>query len=128
MRAFRSPAAAALCLPVFLVAVSGCDMMSANLRAQETAEWRKTYQLQAGGRVEIRNVNGKIDVEPSTGNTVEIVAVKRARGASPEAARQALGRIEIIENASPSDVRVETRVPRGSGFFQMGGTEVHYTV
>ena len=58
----RHSAAAAVVLPVLLVAASGCDMATAHLRVQETAEWRKTYQLAAGGRVEIRNVNGKIDV------------------------------------------------------------------
>ena len=40
-----------------------CDIAMADLRQKETAEWRKTYDLKAGGRLEISNVNGKIDVD-----------------------------------------------------------------
>ena len=93
----RSPLAF---LPVLLVAVSGCDIVTADLKARETAEWRKSYQLSPGGRVEIRNVNGRIDVQPSTGNTVEIVALKSARAGTSEAAKEALDRIEILDTSS----------------------------
>jgi hypothetical protein len=128
MRTVRTRVVAALCLPVVLASLSACDIVTADLKAQETAEWRKSYTLQPGGRVDISNVNGKIDVEPSTGNSVEVVALKSARGASPEAARQALERIEIIEAASPSAVRIETKIQRASGMFSHGGVEVRYTV
>ena len=79
---------------VFLsAATAGCDIAMAHLNEKETAKWHQTYQLQPGGRVEISNVNGKIDVEPSTGNTVDVTAVKKARGAgSREAAKAALER------------------------------------
>jgi bifunctional DNA-binding transcriptional regulator/antitoxin component of YhaV-PrlF toxin-antitoxin module len=119
---------AALVLPV-LFAVAGCDLAMADLKAKETAEWRKTYQLQPGGRVEIVNVNGRIAVEPSDGNTLEVVALKSARGSTPEGAKEALGRVEIREEASPNAVRIETKVERGaSSFFNHGGVEVAYTV
>src|SRR3954449_1224631 len=94
---------------VFLsAATAGGDIAMAHLNEKETAEWRRTYELQPGGRVEISNVNGKIDVEPSTGNTVEVVAEKTARAGSREAAKEALARIEIVETASPASVRIET--------------------
>jgi hypothetical protein len=124
----RTRVVPALCLPVLLAAVSACDIVTANHSAQETAEWRKSYELQPGGRVEISNVNGKIDVQPSAGNTVEVHAVKTARGHSPEAARQALERIQIVEASSPAAVRVETKVQRVSGLFNTGRAEVQYTV
>src|SRR6185436_3339794 len=81
-------------LPVLLlpVLVAGCDIVTANLRSEETAEWHKSYQLDANGRLEINNVNGKIGIEPSGGNTVEVTAIKKARGATPEAAKAALER------------------------------------
>jgi len=126
----RSRRAAAVVLPLMLLvtaASSGCDIVTADFKSRETAEWRKTYELQPGGRVEITNVN-RIDVTPSAGNTVEIVAVKTARAGTQEAARAALERIEIREDASASSVKVETKVARVNGFFNMGGTEVHYTV
>jgi hypothetical protein len=115
-------------LPVLLVAVSGCDIVTADLKARETAEWRKSYQLSPGGRVEVRNVNGRIEVQPSEGNTVEIVALKSARAGSPEAAKEALGRIEIVDSSSGDLIKVETRLPRGGGMFNMGSSEVRYTV
>jgi hypothetical protein len=128
MTRVRPHAAVVLCLPLLLTAVSGCDLVTADLKAQETAEWRKSYELQPAGRVEIRNINGKIDVEPSTGNRVEVLALKSARGATPEAAREALGRIEILESASPAAVKIETKVTRGGGMFRSDGGEVRYTV
>jgi DUF4097 and DUF4098 domain-containing protein YvlB len=120
-------------LPLLVVvsaATAGCDIAMADYKQRETAEWRKTYELQPGGRVEITNVNGKIDVTASTGNTVEIVAEKSARAGSSEAAKEALGRIEIQDTASPSEVRVETRVNRngGGGLFGRANQQVHYTV
>lgn len=118
---------AALVLPAVL-ATAGCDIVTADFKHKESTEWRKTYELQPGGRVEIGNVNGKIDVEPSTGNTVEIVALKTARAGSAEGAKQALERIQIREEASPSSVKVETNIQRNHSFFNMGGAEVRYTV
>src|SRR5688572_4578229 len=85
-------------LPVLFVASAGCDIAMADFREQETAEWRKTYELQPGGRIEIANVNGKIEVTPGHGSTVEIFAKKIGKGASKEAAKQALDRIQIIES------------------------------
>lgn len=114
-------------LPLLLL-VSACDIVGSEYSSQETAEWRKTYELQPGGRIEIRNVNGAIEVEPAAGDTVEVVAIKRARGGSPELAKEALDRIEIVEDVSPDAIRLETRHPRSSGLFQRGGGEVRYTV
>jgi hypothetical protein len=119
---------AAILLPLVLAGAAGCDIVSADLRHTETAEWRKTFELQPGGRVEVANVNGRIDVEPSSSNVVEVVAHKMAKGATPEAAREALNRIEIREDASPSSIRIETRHQRGGGFFNRGGGEVNYTL
>ena len=34
-----------------LVALQGCDVVTADLKHSETAEWRKTYELAPGGRV-----------------------------------------------------------------------------
>jgi hypothetical protein len=109
-------------------ASAGCDIVTADFKTKETAEWRKTYQLQPGGRVEVTNVNGRIDVEPSQGNSVEVIAQKSARGATSEAAKQALDRIQITEDASPAGIRIETKLQRTGGLFNHGGLEVSYTV
>lgn len=127
MRQGRARLATLALLPVLAIAASGCDVLTADLKHTETAKWEKTFQLASGGKVEIRNVNGKINVEPSSGSTVEVVAIKTAKGATPEAAREELGRIEITEQASADSVRIETKVARGERWFG-GGAQVAYTV
>jgi len=121
-----------LVFPVLVVAsaaAAGCDIAMADLRQKETVEWRKNYDLQPGGQLEISNVNGKIEVQPGTGNSVEVVAEKSARAGSVEAAREAIGRIEIQEKVSPTNVRIETKTQRGSGgFFGGWNQEVRYMV
>src|SRR5438270_10630851 len=72
-----------------VLASAGCDLITADLRAEQTANWQKSYPISANGTVDIENVNGKIEVEPSSGSTVEVTAVKKARGASDEAAKAA---------------------------------------
>jgi hypothetical protein len=127
MTRLRTRSLAAVWLPVLFLSAAGCDIVTAEYGSQESAEWRKTYDLKPGGRVEIHNVNGKIDVEPSGGDRVEVVAQKTAKAGSPEAAKEALARIEIVEDASPDAVRIETKVPRSSGLFRASG-EVRYLV
>jgi hypothetical protein len=125
----RFPAAGAVpLLFISLVALQGCDVITADLKHSETAEWRKTYELSPGGRVEISNVNGRIDVEPSAGNTVEVVAQKVAKAGSPAAAKEALERIEIREDVQKESVSIATKLPRGGGWFDMGGAQVKYSV
>jgi hypothetical protein len=120
----------AVVLMLAVTAAGGCDLAIADYKQKETAEWRRTYDLQPGGRLEINNINGKIDVEPSSGQTVEIVAEKTARAASSEAAKQALERIEIQESASPGSIRIETKVQRGQGgiFGGASNQQVNYAV
>jgi DUF4097 and DUF4098 domain-containing protein YvlB len=111
------------------IAAAGCDIVTADLRAEESAQWHKSYTLDAKGRLEIHNVNGKIQVEPSSGSTVEIDATKKARGASPEAAKAALERVTIAEDVSDGHIRVDTKIARSEGFsFGNGGVQVEYHV
>ena len=122
--------AAILVLPVLLVASAACDIALSEQREKETVEWRKTYELQAGGRVEIGNINGKIDVRRGEGTKVEVVAEKIAHGPSKEAAKEALGRIDIKDDATTASlVKVETKLQRGNGgLFSGGNLQVQYTV
>ncbi len=118
-----------LVLPVLFASVSACDIAMADYSQKATADWRKTWDLQPGGRVEIRNVNGKIDVQPSTGSVVEVVAHKTASAGSAEAAQDALGRIEIAEEASNRGIRLETRAQKpAGGVFGRANQQVNYVV
>jgi len=117
----------ALLLPLLLV-TAGCDLVTAEFRSEETSEWRKTYPFTGTERVEISNVNGKIDVRPGDTDKVEVIALKKAKGPSPEAAKAALDRIHIVENVSSGTIKLETKVDRGGGPFNGGGTQVEYRV
>lgn len=119
--------------PILIVpaclALGACDIVTADFRAQETSEWNKTYPLDANGRVEIGNVSGKIEVQPSAGTTVEVHALKRAKGATSDAAKAALQRATIVDESSPTHVKIETKIERSPGsFFNTGGVQVDYTV
>ncbi len=107
------------------VALTGCDLVMTDLSAQSTETWTKTYALAPGGRVDVSNINGRIEVQPADGSQVEVRAEKIGKGATDEAAKQALGRIEIVEHASDTEIRLETKVA-GMGGFNLGGTEVRY--
>lgn len=118
----------ALLLPLLLAASAGCDIAMADFKEQQSSTWTKTYELQPGGRLELSNVNGRIEVQPSTGTSVEIIAEKTAKAASVDAAKRALDEVEIAETVSPDSVKIETRVQRGSGIFGHSSTQVKYTV
>ena len=120
----------AVFVPLLLasIATTGCDIVTADLRHEESTEWHKTYQLDQGGRVEIGNVNGKIEVEPSTGSTVDVTAVKKARGATPEAAKAALDRATINEEVTSGRLKIETKIARSDGIFGGNNLSVEYRV
>jgi hypothetical protein len=128
MRKLRTIPLAAIALPLLLAGSAGCDIAMADHKEKETSEWRKTYELQPGGRVEIGNVNGRIEIVPGEGNTVEVVAIKTGQGPSREAAKEALSRIDITEEVSPAVVKLSTRMRSQSGLFGGGGLHVLYTV
>jgi hypothetical protein len=120
---------------VFTLAVvmAGCDIavdghggLGFGLAAgKATDQWTRTYQVAPGGRLELINVNGRITAEASDGAAVEVVADRTAKGASDEAAKDLLGRIEMREEVGADRVRVEVRAPRMNG---PSGHEFTWTV
>jgi hypothetical protein len=116
-------------LTLTLAGSAACDLAMVDFREQASERWSQTYELEPGGRFELRNVNGRIDVQPSEGRAVEVVAEKIARGATPEAAKDALGRVRIEESVTPQVVRIETQTDRTDGVFsRTGNVSVRYTV
>jgi DUF4097 and DUF4098 domain-containing protein YvlB len=111
--------------PLALV-LSACDVHLGNLAGRATDEWTHTYPLTAGGQVRIGNTNGKVEIEGTDGNTVEIRAERIARGVTDTAAQELLPRIEIKEDISPDRVAVETG--RMSGIMFGASFEVRYHV
>jgi DUF4097 and DUF4098 domain-containing protein YvlB len=116
--------ALALALPF----AAACDIVGGFAGNEKASEpWSKTYQLSAGGRVEITNVNGRIELTGSDTDKVEVNAEKVGHGNSQEAAREALKRIQIEETVAPDRVQLVTKLQKAAGF-NMGNGEVRYTV
>lgn len=106
---------------------AGCDIVVGSFSEQQTERWSKTYELKPGARFELRNVNGRIRVGPSSGRTVEVEAEKVGRAGSVEAAKAALERVTIEEDASDGNLRITTRMDRTEGFTH-ANVNVAYTV
>ena len=121
----------ALCLVAVLGA--GCDInvgehgLSMDVAAGKAQdEWTRSYTLGAGGRLEVVNVNGTIEVTPADGAAVSVRAERIAKASNDEEARELLKKVEIVETASADRVRIETRVPKMS--WRRSGHEVRYYV
>lgn len=95
--------------------------------ADVTEEERFSYTLEPGGRISLENVNGGVVVEGGDGDVVEIIAVKKADD------RETLDGIEILIDARPDAIRIETRHPKenkwfGISFGSGNGGGVDYTL
>ncbi len=118
---------------LFTVAVAGCDIavdghggLDFGLAAGKASdEWTRTYQVPAGGRLELINVNGRITAEASDGTAVEVSAARSTKASTDEAAKALLDRIEMREEVGAERVRVEVRAPRMTG---PSGHEFTWTV
>src|SRR5262249_8915510 len=69
--------------------------------------FQRTYPLEPGGRFQLQNVNGSVEVTSWDRQEVEVRAVKSARRN-----RADLERVQIEVEALLNSVRVETRYPR----------------
>jgi hypothetical protein len=92
-------------------------------------EWRRTYTLPSGGRLEIINVNGVIEVFPASGPEVEVVARREVRTRTEEEAKARLARAQMIEDVGPDHVKIEARSSDQSGSFgPQGRINIQYRV
>jgi len=124
-------------LPVVLVAllafgtaacdvnIGGGDFNLGVASGRATDEWSRKYQVASGGRFEVVNVNGQVQVEQATGSEVEVRAERIAKASTDEAAKELLGKVEMAETKMADGVKLETRAPKNWG---RGGVEVKYFV
>ena len=92
---------------VFAVAL----LVSGSLFASVTEEETFTYQLDDGGRFSVSNVNGSIKVTGGDGNSVEIIATKKASN------QKELDKIEIEITHSASEIVVETELGESGSWY-----------
>ena len=107
---------------VLSAALAGCDIAVDSHGGFDFAaagkaadEWTRTYKMQAGGRLELINVNGRIAAEASDGSEVEVRAERSAKAPTEDAAKALLEKIEMREEVGDARVRVEVRSPRITG-------------
>src|SRR4029453_12139168 len=118
-RLFRSHAAAAAGCVALALAGAACDVNLGNgdfslglVSGQATDTWTRNYTVAAGGRFEVVNVNGLVQGEPGTAPGIEIRAERRAKASSDEAAKELLGKVQMLEDVKADAVRVEAKPPK----------------
>ena len=107
--------AALLGVAVAALALAGCDVVvsSLDLRGRATDQWTRTYQVAPNALIDIANVNGGIEVTGGSGSAVEVSAERIAKGMTDEDAKKLLGQVQVVEDATPSRVRLEIKTPAG---------------
>lgn len=92
-------------------------------------EWQRTYALPKGGRLEIINVNGVIDVQPSAGSQVEVLARRQVQTRTEEEAQARLAKVEMLEDVGADHVKIEARTnDQGVSFGPHGRVRIEYRV
>lgn len=86
-------------------------LASGSLYASATEEETFSFKLNEGGRFSISNVNGSITVTGGSGDSVEIIAIKKADN------QKDLDGIEIEISHSADEVVVETELGKSKGWF-----------
>jgi hypothetical protein len=85
------------------VGEQGVSVDIANGKASDL--WTRSYPITPGGRLEIVNTNGNINLTPGTGSTIEVQATREVRAGSEEAAEAFLRSHQSIqEQAAPDRV------------------------
>jgi hypothetical protein len=119
----RLPAAVALAVLAWPLAA--CELATASYRAEARDTWTRSFTVAPDGRVEVQNTNGTIEVEATSGTTVEVRAERVAKAGTEDAAKELLKEIEVVVEESPGGVRLESRYPRG---MNRGSSEVKYWI
>ncbi len=104
----------------FLIALLATGSLFASVTEEETF----SYKLDDGGRFSLSNVNGSVVVTGGAGDSVEIVATKKADN------QEDMDKIEINISRSADEISVETEIGKSEGWFShnSGSGSVKYEV
>lgn len=86
-------------MQIAIAAVSFVTLACAPAAAQREDTFRWSGELAAGKTIEVSGINGDVQARPSSGRTVEVVAVKRGDEDDPRSVS-----IEVIEGADGIEV------------------------
>lgn len=88
------------------------------LSAVATADVKETeehsFKVGSGARISLENINGEITVTGGSGDTVKVIARKKA------GSQEYLDGIKVVIDADDEYVRIETRHPKSDGWFNWG--------
>ena len=123
----RTPGAlAALMVAVIAAFSTACNLqIGTGIEAKET--WTRTYEVKAGATLSVREANGKVRVEATDGDKIEVTATKISTAPSEEAAKKDLKEFTISENATPMLVELDSS-SRGMQFVLHQSRRVEYEI
>jgi hypothetical protein len=90
------------------VTIKDGDVSINQLHGRATREWTREYPLAIGGRVEIVNPNGSIDVQAGPEGKVAVVAILAAHAMTDDRAKDTLSDASIEESAAPNHIKLTT--------------------
>lgn len=96
-------------------AVTGLLVFSTALTAdvKETEEF--DFEVNSGARISLENINGEISISGGSGDTVHVVAKKKA------GKQEYLDELKVVIDADEDYIRIETRHPKSEGgWFKWG--------
>lgn len=105
------------------VTIKEGDVSFVQLHGRATQEFNRHYPLAAGGRVELINTSGPVEVSAGPSGNVLVAALLSARAMTDERANDLLSEARIEESTTPDHVKLTTVRGRRSG-----GVQVNYKV
>ena len=101
------------------VTIKDGDIKNVSIRHKASQEWNRHYPLTDGGRVEIVNSVGPIEVAAGPAGTVDVAAVIQAGAVTETRAKEILSEVTLEETVRPDHVRVATVRKSGRGGFDV---------
>jgi hypothetical protein len=105
-----------------LVTAAGCDVTIKDgdvsvrhSRGRATQEWNRKYPLAHGGRFEITNSSGPVEIVAGPPGQVEVAAVMTATSMTDERAAEVLRAAAIDETVAPDRIALVTQQNRRGG-------------
>jgi DUF4097 and DUF4098 domain-containing protein YvlB len=96
-------------------------LVSGSLIADITEEEKFTFKIDDGGRFGVSNVNGSITVTGGSGDSVEVLAIKKADN------QKEMDKIDIVISESANEVAIETELGESDGWWSHGSNSGQVT-
>jgi len=94
-------------LVVAMAPLAACNLqLSTDVEAKD--EWARTYPLNAGGSVSIKNSNGRIEVVGGEGPTVIVTAERIVKAGTEAAAKEQLALFDMNEDITADRVSLDS--------------------